>query len=110
MADASKEAVLSYALLTTAAGPGMEGIHDGQPVLLENGQVATWLDLSTDPAASYTGSGAGALQHRRTASGLTKPLRSCPPLRGCVVRLVEVVADAASSRPARARTANRSLS
>ena len=65
-------AVDSYALLTTAAGPGMDGIHDRQPVILEDDQVLPWLDLGTNPAASYTGSAAGALRLSPDGFGFDK--------------------------------------
>ena len=65
--------VESYALLTTAAGPGMNGIHDRQPVILEDDQVLPWLDLSTDPAAGYTGSAEGALRLTHSGVGFDFP-------------------------------------
>lgn len=54
--------VESYALLTAAAGEGMNGVHDRQPVILDEHEVMPWLDLATDPAAGYRGSDAGALR------------------------------------------------
>ena len=61
--------VLSYAVLTTAAGEGMDGIHDRQPVILEDDQVLPWLDLETSPAADYRGSDAGALKLSLSGTG-----------------------------------------
>lgn len=63
----------SYALLTTAAGPGMDGIHDRQPVILEDDQVLPWLDLTTDPAGGYIGSAAGALKLSHSGTGFDFP-------------------------------------
>lgn len=74
----------SYALLTTAAGPGMLApdpahnnpahglLHDRQPVILEPEEVLPWLDLSTDPAAGYRGSAEGALRFTVDGAGLPK--------------------------------------
>ena len=64
--------VFSYALLTTGAGAGMNGIHDRQPVILELDQVLDWLDLGTDPAANYRGSDAGALRLSEDGFGFDK--------------------------------------
>jgi putative SOS response-associated peptidase YedK len=61
--------VLSYALLTTAAGEGMSGIHNRQPVILEDDQVLPWLDLGTDPATGYAGSAPGALKLTHSGTG-----------------------------------------
>ena len=38
------QAVLTCAVITTAAGPDMEGIHDRMPVILEAGALDPWLD------------------------------------------------------------------
>jgi putative SOS response-associated peptidase YedK len=65
--------VENYALLTTAAGPGMNGIHDRQPVILEDAQVLAWLDLANEPAASYAGSEAGALKLTHSGVGFEFP-------------------------------------
>jgi putative SOS response-associated peptidase YedK len=65
-------AVESYALLTTAAGEGMNGIHDRQPVILEPDEVLAWLDLSTDPAAGYAGSDVGVLRLSADGFGFDK--------------------------------------
>ena len=62
----------SYALLTTAAGAGMNGVHDRQPVILEDDQVLPWLDLATDPAAGYVGSQASALKLTEDGFGFDK--------------------------------------
>jgi putative SOS response-associated peptidase YedK len=70
--DGPEGPVLSYALLTTAAGEGMNGIHDRQPVILEDNQVLPWLDLGADPAAGYRGSGAGALKLSPDGYGFDK--------------------------------------
>lgn len=65
----SEGTIDSYALLTTAAGPGMDGIHDRQPVILEPDDVLSWLDLATDPAAAYAGSVAGQLRLTPNGTG-----------------------------------------
>jgi putative SOS response-associated peptidase YedK len=38
--------LLSFAILTTAAHPGIEFVHDRQPVLLSAADAGRWLDLS----------------------------------------------------------------
>ena len=44
--------VVSFAVLTTAADPGLDRIHDRQPLVLEAGDWERWLDPSvTDPEA-----------------------------------------------------------
>jgi putative SOS response-associated peptidase YedK len=65
----------SYALLTTSAGPGMNGVHDRQPVILEDRQVLPWLDLRTDPAAAYGGSDFGGLRLSLDAAGFDNAVR-----------------------------------
>jgi putative SOS response-associated peptidase YedK len=76
-------AVDSYALLTTGAGPGMTApdpahnrpdglLHDRQPVILEEDEVLSWLDLSTDPAAGYRGSAPHALSLQLDGFGFDK--------------------------------------
>jgi putative SOS response-associated peptidase YedK len=34
----------SFTIITTAADPGLDRIHDRQPLVLDPDQVATWLD------------------------------------------------------------------
>lgn len=42
--------VVSYTIVTTAAEPGMDRIHDRQPVVLDRDQWASWLDPTlTEP-------------------------------------------------------------
>lgn len=42
--------VVSYAIVTTGAEPGMDRIHDRQPVVLDRDQWASWLDPTlTEP-------------------------------------------------------------
>lgn len=42
--------LVTFTIITTAAEPGLDRIHDRQPVVLDRGDWATWLDPSvTDP-------------------------------------------------------------
>ncbi|KYH45893.1 SOS response-associated peptidase [Branchiibius sp. NY16-3462-2] len=42
--------LVSFTIITTAAEPGLDRIHDRQPVVLDRGDWATWLDPElTDP-------------------------------------------------------------
>ncbi len=50
----------------------MNGIHDRQPVILEDAQVLPWLDLGTNPAGGYAGSLAGALALSEDGFGFDK--------------------------------------
>ena len=43
----------SFTILTTAAGPDMEPIHNRQPVILPRERWRDWLDLEGDPTALY---------------------------------------------------------
>ncbi|HWC21338.1 MAG TPA: SOS response-associated peptidase [Flexivirga sp.] len=49
-ADDPSSWVVSYTIVTTEAEPGMDRIHDRQPVVLDHDQWASWLDPTlTDP-------------------------------------------------------------
>jgi putative SOS response-associated peptidase YedK len=51
----------SFALLTSAPGPDAAPYHNRQPVILERGQWAAWLNTTTDLAPAFTGSPAGTI-------------------------------------------------
>lgn len=47
-ADTADGPVESFTIMTCAPGPDCEPYHNRQPVILEQDQWATWLDLSAD--------------------------------------------------------------
>jgi putative SOS response-associated peptidase YedK len=52
----------SFTILTTAAGPDMQPIHDRQPVIVPWERWRNWLNLSADPAALYVPGPLGTLR------------------------------------------------
>jgi putative SOS response-associated peptidase YedK len=52
----------SFTILTTAAGPDMQPIHDRQPVILARDRWRDWLNLSGDPTQLYRSGPAGTLK------------------------------------------------
>ncbi len=49
-ADDPEAWVVSFAIITTAAEPGLDRIHDRQPLVLERADWARWLDPATSDA------------------------------------------------------------
>lgn len=52
VADAEQAWVASFTIITTSAGPGLDRIHDRQPILLERAQWDDWLDPATNSRAA----------------------------------------------------------
>ena len=59
----------SFTLLTSAPGPDQAPYHNRQPVILERGQWADWLDPADDMAPSFRGSPAGTIMVERFVEG-----------------------------------------
>jgi putative SOS response-associated peptidase YedK len=55
----------SFTLLTSAPGPDQSPYHNRQPVILERGHWAQWLDPANDMAPGFIGSLAGTLKVER---------------------------------------------
>jgi putative SOS response-associated peptidase YedK len=51
----------SFTLLTSAPGPDQAPYHNRQPVILERGQWAEWMDPASDMAPAFVGSPAGTV-------------------------------------------------
>jgi putative SOS response-associated peptidase YedK len=61
-ADTVDGPVDSFTILTTAAGPDMQPIHDRQPVIVPRGRWRGWLDLQADPKPLYVPGPPGTLR------------------------------------------------
>lgn len=61
-AETADGPINSFTILTTAAGPDMEPIHDRQPVILPRNRWGDWLDLRCDPTPLYRPGAQGALR------------------------------------------------
>ena len=61
-ADTADGPVDSFTMLTTAAEPDMEPIHNRQPVILPRDRWIDWLDLGGDPAPLYAAGPPGTLR------------------------------------------------
>ena len=57
--------VESFTILTCAPGPDCEAYHNRQPVILEQGQWAPWLDLTADTAPLLRAGEKGAIRVER---------------------------------------------
>lgn len=60
-AETAEGMLESFAIITTEAGPDSASIHNRQPVILEKGDFARWLDLSADVTDLLTPSPSGSL-------------------------------------------------
>ena len=79
----------TFTIITTEAEPGLDRIHDRQPLVLEPEDWAAWLDPAvTDPDEVRTAPGG------RRARGASRPTRSA---RRC--RPTGATAHSSSSRP-----------
>jgi putative SOS response-associated peptidase YedK len=61
-AETADGPVDSFTILTTAAGPDMEPLHNRQPVILPRDRWGDWLNLEGDPAPLYQPGPAGTLK------------------------------------------------
>jgi putative SOS response-associated peptidase YedK len=68
-ADTADGPIDSFTLLTSSPGPDQAPYHNRQPVILERGQWADWLDPANDMAPSFKGSGAGTIAAERFIEG-----------------------------------------
>jgi len=64
-AETADGPISSFTLLTSAPGPDQAPYHSRQPVILERGQWAEWLDLRSDMAPNFKGSPVGSLRIER---------------------------------------------
>ncbi|HEY1447603.1 MAG TPA: SOS response-associated peptidase, partial [Caulobacteraceae bacterium] len=55
----------SFTIITCAPGPDCAPYHNRQPVILERGEWAAWLDLTGDPTRLMQGRAAGTLSVER---------------------------------------------
>ena len=69
------------AMVTTDAGPGMDGVHDREPVILEPADWPLWLGEAGHGAAPLMrASTAGVLQHHRVAIAVNSNRAAGPQL------------------------------
>jgi putative SOS response-associated peptidase YedK len=61
-AETADGPINSFTILTTAAGPDMQPIHDRQPVIVPRGCWREWLDLRADPTPLYQPGAPGTLK------------------------------------------------
>jgi putative SOS response-associated peptidase YedK len=64
-AETADGPINSFTLLTSAPGPDQAPYHNRQPVILERGLWADWLDPANDMAPSFRGSTAGMITAER---------------------------------------------
>lgn len=74
-AETADGPVDSFTILTTAAGPDMEPIHNRQPVILPRGRWIDWLDLKGDPAPLYEPGPPGTLRVELAPAEVREPSR-----------------------------------
>lgn len=72
-ADTADGPVDSFTLLTSAPGPDQAPYHNRQPVILERGQWAGWLDVTNDMAPIFRGSPAGSIAVERFVEAPAAP-------------------------------------
>jgi putative SOS response-associated peptidase YedK len=84
-------AVYSCTIITSTAGPDMDGIHDRMPVILDPSTFAIWLDPENDDTAELRallhGTAPGTVQHRAVGQRVGNVRNNDPSL-------VEPVAEA----------------
>jgi len=66
-----------FAIITTAAGPDLEGVHDRMPCLLRPSDVASWL-AGEIPIAALSPAPAGVLARRRVSTRVSSVANDDP--------------------------------
>jgi putative SOS response-associated peptidase YedK len=76
--------IRSCSIITTTAGPDMDGIHDRMPVILEPDTFDVWLDLGNDELAALTAllraAPAGTITHHRVSARVGNVRNNDPDL------------------------------